>query len=834
MIRFFVAALPLLIFGCQPERQIEKAKMRPSDHLFYQRVYPDTHFDFRGWERELDVIRKDAQRQYQRSAGAWVTQGPGNAGARINTIAVHPRDHRIMLIGFSAGGIYKTMDGGLHWEPVFDDFSILAVGDIVFDESNPNIVYVGTGDPNISGIPFVGKGIYRSTDTGDTWNYLGLEEAGIIAKIVIDPEDPQVMYAASMGIPFYRDGNRGLYKTTNGGQNWEQVLFLGEGTGVIDVAINPEDSRILYAAGWDRIRNYEESTTTGEGARIYKSTDGGTGWTMLGGGLPNQVHSRIGIELAHSNPDRLYAVYVDTSHELEEVFTSTDAGQSWSALPIRSGSGMGTQPLAGFGWYFGKIRLNPSDEEDLYLLGVRLWRFNARSKRWSRVDQFTADVVHVDKHDLIFAGPDTLLLATDGGLYRSTDNAASWYDIEDIPATQFYRVAYNPHNPDLFYGGAQDNGSLSGNKEDLAGWTQYFGGDGFRTIFHPDDPNIYYVETQSGGFYVTRDSGQSYEPATKGINGSDYVNWDAPVIMSQHDPDVLYFGTDRVYRSETGPDEDFKAISDQLTDDTVFLDATANITALAESPFDLKVIFAGTGDGNLYLTEDYGLTWQKSDAGLPDRYLTAIIPSPTNAAVLFVTHSGFRSGERIPHIHRSDDLGKTWIDISGDLPSIPVNDLLVLPNNADQVLFAGTDAGVYFSRDGGRRWLRLGNNMPVIPVFDLEYHPVKNLLIAGTHAKSIMTFDLLQEGIQTDVHTAVNDYRIEVFSVSPNPASDYLQLQTDLKAPVRLTIIDLSGRIQRDQLLHGNRIDISDLEAGVYYLRLWSQQNIKRAAFLKH
>lgn len=833
MIRYFGAALLIFIISCNREPDVLKAKMRPSDHLYWQRAYPDSDFDQKAWEEQFELIKAKLQNQHDRNAGSWITQGPGNAGARINTIAVHPQDPKIILIGFSAGGIYKTSDGGTNWKPVFDNFPILAIGDIEFDPHDPKVVYAGTGDPNISGIPFVGKGVYRSTNTGETWQFLGLEEAGIISEIAIDPDDSKIVYAASMGIPFYRDNNRGLYKSLDSGLTWTQVLFLGDGTGVIDFAVNPDDPEIIYAAGWDRIRNYEESTTTGSGARIYKTIDGGINWTMLEGGLPNQEHSRIGIELSHSNPDRLYAVYVDLDHELEEIYTTTDGGSNWTTIPSREGSGMGTRPFAGFGWYFAKIRLNPVDEEDLYLLGVRLWRFNPRLTQWNRVDQFTADVVHVDKHDMIFLGPDSLLLATDGGLYRSTDRAVSWLDIEDIPTTQFYRVAYNPHNPDLFYGGAQDNGSLSGNQSILNDWTQYFGGDGFRTIFHPDDPLIYYVETQLGGLYVTKNGGQSYEPVSKGINSNENVNWDAPVIMSQHNPDVLYYGTDRVYRNLTGPDENFEVISTPLIDEVVLLDATSNLSVLAESPFDRDLLFAGTGDGNLYRSEDYGTTWQKSDVGLPDRYITAITPSPTFESVVFVTHSGFKAGVNIPHVHRSDDLGAHWVDISGDLPQLPVNDILILPNNDDDVLFVATDAGVYFSRDAGIHWLRLGNNMPLIPVFDLEYNPVTNLLIAGTHAKSIMSFDLLQEGLRSDIQTAVREMTVREFDVSPNPASDYLQLPDLSVTPIHMTIVDITGKIHQVRTISGSQVNIAGLQPGIYHLYLYTRKEISIARFLK-
>lgn len=833
MIRFFGPALIILLISCTGEEFEESDKLLPTDHLYWQRAYPDTVFDIKGWQSEFATVRARLQKTTARNAGVWETQGPGNLGARINTIAIHPEDHNIILIGYSAGGIYKTTDGGASWYPVFDQFSILAIGDIVFDTDNPQVIYAGTGDPNISGIPFAGKGIYKSTDTGDTWEYLALEEAGIISEIIIDPQNPDILYAASMGVPFYRDENRGLYKSVDGGKHWEKILFLGEGTGVIDIVIHPEDGNILYAAGWDRIRNYEESTTEGEGARIYISLNGGQNWSLLAGGLPNRKHSRIGIDLSVSNPDRLYAVYVDLDFELEQIYTTKDGGENWSAIPTGSNSGLGTQPFLGFGWYFGKIRINPYDENDLFLLAVRLWRYNDKTRRWQRADQFTADVVHADKHDLSFVSPDTLLVATDGGLYRSVDDATSWVDIEDIPTTQMYRVAFNPHMPDMYFGGAQDNGSSYGNRSGISDWTQYFSGDGFRTLFHPSDPLIYYVETQLGGLSVTTNGGQSFKRATKGIDASDNINWDAPVIMSRFDPDVLYYGTDRLYRNITGPDEDFVAISPRLTDQIVLLDATSNISAIEESYFNPSVIYVGTGDGNLHRTLDSGQEWQKVDHGLPDRYITSISHSPEFDSVLYVTHSGYKAGEQLPHVHRSEDMGASWLDITGDLPSLPVNDIYVLPNNRDQVLFLGTDAGVYFSKDGGDHWMRLGNNMPLIPVFDLDYNPESNQLIAGTHAKSIMTYDLDQEGIDGQMGVNVRQEIYKELILYPNPATDFVRFDLIPGEDALITLYNIQGQIISQQKSGDGILDVREFPPGTYQIILNDRSGRYAARLLK-
>ena len=799
-------------------------KFAPSDHLYFQRAYPEKSLALHELTREIMAEGKSVQkRPNKRSAGIWQVQGPGNAGARINSVVGHPTDPAIIYVGYSGGGAYKTSDGGLTWKPIFDEFPFLAIGHITLDHVDPNIVYIGTGDPNISGNPFIGDGVYKSINGGDSWQHLGLSETGIVSKVVPHPSIPNLIYVATMGIPYFRDANRGVYKTQDGGQSWEKVLFIGEGTGVIDLVMAPDNPDILIASGWDRIRNYEESTTFGNGARLYKTTNAGSDWNMLDTGLPLDISSRIGLSVTADNPQRVYAFYVDSTHEVGGVYTSTDQGDQWEAMDIGPDSGLPGNALGGFGWYFGKIRANPFDELDVYLLGVRLYRYDADTKKWARGDRSSTSVVHADKHDIFFYDNLTYLMATDGGLYRTPDGGSDWIDIEDIPTTQFYHTAYNPNAPELFYGGSQDNGSVRGNMDAPNEWEMYFGGDGFRTIFHPTNPLIWYVETQRGGLSVTSDGGENFANGRVGVDGADNTNWDVPVLMSSHNPDILYYGTTRVYRNSTGADVQYEVISNHLIDETVLLDATSNVTAIGESYFDPEVLFAGTGDGNLWRSTNGDTIWDKIGTDLPDRYVTSIQPSQNIEGNVFLSLSGYKAGENIPHVFLSKDDGLTWSDISGDLISVPVNDLFVLPNADDQVIFAGTDAGVYFTRNGGDHWQRLGSNFPMIAVFDLEYNVARNILIAATFGKSILSFDLEQEGLRGDGTSGSKNITTLPLRIFPNPAATDIQIAADLsKTPqTPYEIRHLSGKMM-DQGFIGpySSIPIERLPAGTYFLRL--------------
>lgn len=832
---FFYVVIHLLPIESvtHPQDTSDHSIFRPSDHLHFQRAYPEKNLDLTAYYKTLQAGRRNS---FQRSAGSWQTQGPGNAGARINHIAVDPSDQETIYIGYAGGGIYKTEDGGNTWNPIFDDYPILSIGCLAIDPVQTNTVYAGTGDPNITGIPFIGQGIYKSEDGGANWEASGLSETGIISEIIIHPTESNTIYAASMGSPFERSSDRGLYKSIDGGTTWTQILFLSEMTGIIDIAMSPDNPNVLFAAGWDRLRNNQESITFGDGAKIFKSHDGGNTWEQLQGGLPTDAQSRIGLAIAPSDAHQIYTVYVGKNHEVYGVFRSVDEGVSWSEIDTDPLSGLPATALQGFGWYFGKIEVHPTNPEEVFLLGVRLYRRNPNTSLWQRADTGNGDVVHVDMHDLVFLSDQELLLATDGGLYGSQNGGQSWTDLENIPTTQFYHVSYNPHYPAIYYGGAQDNGSLSGSASTINDWRRYFGGDGFRTLFHPEDPLVYYVETQHGGLSVTSDGGQTHQNATLGINMADNVNWDAPVIMSRHNPDHIYMGTDRLYQSMLGTSVDFQAISPMLTDSVVFLEATSNVTAISESFFEPSFLAVGTGDGNLWITEDLGATWKNFSSEIPDRYITAIHHSPTWHDHIYLSLSGFKDADNTPHVLQSLDRGAHWISISGNLPNIPVNDLYILPNNGDEVIFAATDAGVFITENGGAEWTSMGNNLPAIPVFDLDYNVEKNELIAATFGKSIVTFGLEQLGLGSDAVTSTDENNHHQIVISPNPVIDKLNIKHDRDIPPDLiTIFDVTGKtlLELESPLNAS-LDVNGLRAGLYIVNIrWTDSTGSTSTFVK-
>ncbi|MFK7808536.1 MAG: T9SS type A sorting domain-containing protein [Saprospiraceae bacterium] len=858
-----ITFLFLFFFACEQQKNqpTEKKitdkltqKYEPSEEFFLQRSYPDGKFNVRAYTTALKDAKQASIANTRDINGfdeAWTTQGPGNIGARANCVVANPQNEDVIYTGFAKGGVFKTTDGGTNWNPIFDDQTFLSIGDIVLDPNDPETIYVGTGDVNISGYPSIGDGLHRSTDGGNTWEHLGLEEQRIISKIVVDPTNSERIFVGAMGLPFERNDERGLYRSEDNGATWEQVLFLSDSTGVIDVLMNPDNPDVLYAAGWDRIRNNIESVVEGFGAKIYKSIDGGDSWNLMEGGLPNDIpHSRIGMEMYGSDPDILFIHYVGSDLSFESIYKSIDAGESWFQIPSDEyANGLPADVLRTFGWYFGKIRVNPNNENDIFILGVDLWRTLDGGNSWFMATPIWWQYsVHADKHDLLFLPSGDIILTTDGGLYRTDNSAQEWVDIENIPTTQFYRVAYNPHNPNLYFGGAQDNGSTGGSAAGINDWLRIYGGDGFQMAFDTENPNRFFAETQNGNIVVTLDGGYFFDDGTFGIDFDDRRNWDMPYFISPHDNNVLYTGTYRVYKGE-GQIPFWNTISDDLSDGTDEEHRYHNITTINESPLVEGLLYVGTGDGNVWRKDSNNPNWISISNGLPDQYVTDVYASPTDENVVYVTYSGYRDNDNMPRIHRSEDKGATWTDISSDLPDLAINKLLVLPDFSDSILFVATDGGIYGSIDKAESWERVGTNMPMAINFDMVINEANNQLVAGTFARSIMTYPLdsliasynfVEDSI--DVSQSEPTFAIKhSLKVYPSPASDFVQIELgniEQGRSFEVAILNSIGQLQYHQKGDGQtgeyQVDVSQWPAGTYFVKTKIRHQVVVEQFVKN
>ncbi len=805
----------------EEEEENELKEMDGPNEWFYLQRSFNNKFDYKAYRNVLGSVQSGINNKLFRQAAAaaglnasWTLEGPGNIGGRINSVAIHPTNANIIYAGNATGGIFKTIDGGQNWFPVFDSQSYFPVGVIVFQPGNPDVIYAGTGDPNVGGYSYIGNGIYKSTDAGATWTNLGLSNECTISRICINPVDTNIIYASTIGITFYPSPERGVYKSIDGGQNWTQSLFINDSTSVIDLIMDPTDPQILYAAAWNRIRSTDYSLVHGNDSRIYKTTNGGSNWTMLTNGLPTGDLGRISLTMSGLNHDVLYASFSDTLHELLGIYKTTSGGNAWSAIPL---NGL-NEPFNGQGWYSGGVIVNPFNDDELMLCGVNLYKTTDGGQFWFLgAPEWWQYIVHGDMHDVKYYGPNDIYLTTDGGLYHTIDGGQNWLDIENIPNNQFYRITIDPHTG-LYSGGVQDNGTTTGDASMLNNWQRIFGGDGFKIIYHPTDPATYYVETQNGGIYSISQFGQN--TATAGLDTTEERNWDMPYIMSSSNPDLLYTGTTRVYKNTFGPNVFWVPISQNLVDSPYTTEARFHtISCLVESEVSNNNLYVGTSDGNVWNSTNAGNSWNNVTNTLPDLYVTSIATSKVNANVAFVSHSGYRENDYIPHVHKTTDNGNSWVDISGNLPQIAVNVIMTTDN--DSLIFAGTDAGVYVTIDGGINWDRVGNNMPVVPVYDIALDINTNKLLAGTHGRSMMSYPMDSLFLGSKPVPAMN----VSINVYPNPSVDNVRLDfiCNKKTEALISMYNSNGMKLREFTLDSNsflNIPVGEYSSGIYYIRV--------------
>ncbi len=732
---------------------------RPSDWGWMQRVFPYGTADKTA---HIEAIQQ-AQRMRsnlslpatsmlatvtQLNAIPWQFAGPENIGGRISDIEYNPVNPDIVYAGAATGGVFKSGDGGYTWRPVFDEQAVLSVGDIAVDPVNPNIVYVGTGEANGGHNNFPGAGVYKSENAGETWRLIGLEYTASIGRIVIDPANTNRIYVAAAGSYFGPDADRGVYRSTDGGATWNKSLFVSDSTGAIDLIINPENPSILHAAMWERVRRPERSHLYGYSSGIYRSTNRGNSWTRLGAidGLPenDRYIGRIGLALCESEPEIIYALYTDYKSNIgygyRACYRSTDGGLTWLRVDPGKSIAMGTGT---FSWYFGNIRVHPKDPWRVYAMDVSFMRSEDGGDSWPIIYGYGNPFpdFHVDHHALAFHPfhPDTLLNGNDGGINISHDSGVSWTKVDLLPVTQFYEITMDQSNPQRLYGGTQDNGTLrtlSGRTDD---WEPIYGGDGFFVIVDPVNPNILYAEAQFGYLGKSTNGGTNFRSVLNGINSEEPTNWSTPVVMDPNNHLVLYYGTNRIYQTRNGADS-WVVISPDLSKGLPTA-SLGTVTSIAVAASNSNVIYAGTDDGNVWVTKNDGESWTDVTHGLPYRWVTRITVDPANEAIAYVTFSGLKWKSPQPHVFRTADMGESWQDISNNLPDAPVNAILVDPVYSN-LLYLGSDVGCYFSPDYGGTWYALGAELPVVPVYSMDIHRVLRRLVIGTHGRSMYVMDL--------------------------------------------------------------------------------------------
>lgn len=801
MIRITAAGLLLFLTAqcIAPRKQLE-TEQYPADWIYVQRAWPYGRIKPGAYHNARQQAAT-MQRQYARDNDSiWENVGPTNIEGRVTDILVHPSNSNVIYVGAASGGIFRTMDGGTSWEPIFDDAGSISIGALAMDPNNPNVIYAGTGEANggYNSAAFPGNGVYKSTDGGNTWTLTGLDSTHQIGRIAIDPNNTNRIFVAAMGEQYGSTPHRGVYRSDNAGVTWQNVLHVTDTTGCIDLAINPRNSDTVYAAMWERRRYPWNRDYAGPTSGVYRSTDGGGTWQMLQNGLPasTQNTGRIGIAIARSQPQRIYAVYSTDPvvNMFDGVYRSDDGGDSW----IRTDDGVALSNAFGsFGWYFGNIRVDPTDPEVVYVLGYELQKSTDGGVNWTEI----GNGIHVDHHALVIReqNPDALYLGNDGGVYFSNSGGASWSYNGKLPITQFYACDIDPHNPQRYLGGTQDNGTLFNISNNSPVWTPILGGDGFYTLVNTADSNILYAEWQNGNLHRSDDRGGWMIDATTGIDHLEPCNWSTPVEMDPSDPDIMYYGTNHVYQSTDGAFF-WNKISPDLTDGpSPGPNTFGTLTTIDVSPVDNNYIYAGTDDGNVWVTQNTGGSWTNISAGLPKLWVSRVAADPWDPMKAYVTFSGYGWSDYQPHVFVTTNAGASYVDITGDLPQGPVNDIIPDPDSAG-TLYVATDFGVFITYDHGLQWQPLGSGMPLLPVLDIDYDTTGKLL-AATHGRSMWTLNLPPPPEDTMPPIGVTDLLVPVmFSVTPNPASDYFEvrMRTSMPCKAQLTLVPSDGKLESE------------------------------------
>jgi len=723
----------------------------------------------------------------------WRSIGPANPGGRVTDIAGIPGDPKTFYVAGADGGLFKTVNGGTTFKELFTDQPVYSVGAIAIAPSDPNVIWLGSGEGNPRNTASFGNGVYRSTDAGETWKHLGLDDSERIARIRVDPRDPDVAYVAALGHEFGPNQERGLFKTEDGGKSWRKVLYIDQDTGCSDVDLDPSNPRIVYAGMYAYRRRPYYFSSGGGATALYKSTDGGATWKKLGNGLPKGEIDRIGIAVSLSQPQTVYMI---TESKTEGVlFRSDDRGESWRKVH--------DDPTINFRpFYYSDIRVDPKDPDRVYSLGGGLSLSTDGGKTFQRI----ANNVHGDHQALWIdpQDPNRILSGSDGGFQVSLDGGKTFEILNNVVLSQFYHVAYDLRQPYYVCGGLQDNGNWCGPSATLFtegirkdDWYTVSGGDGFFVVPDLDAPHLVYSDSQGGNITLTDTrSGNTRSihphPVEIGSSGNAIAgykyrfNWNPPIALSPHDSKTVYFGGNVLFKT-TSYGQSWEAISPDLTTDDkekqlssggpVVTDNTAaefhcTILTIAESPAARGVIWVGTDDGNIQVTRDGGRTWTntvKNIPGLPPySWVPAIEASRFDAGTAYVAVDRHRDNDFAPYAFKTTDYGQTWKPIRGNLPAKGYVWVVREDPKNRNLLYLGTELGIFASWEGGTRWVSIRNNLPPVAVNDIAIHPRDNDLIIGTHGRGAWILDDL-----TPLQQLASALPTEAYLFDLRPATRY-------------------------------------------------------------
>jgi photosystem II stability/assembly factor-like uncharacterized protein len=806
-----------------------------SDWFVRQRAFPFDDIPNGERIKSIEYVKNNMPVSDLGIEATWSLVGPTNIEGRISTIAIHPTNPQIVYIGCAGGGVWKSTNFCQSWVSVFDNQNTSSIGALAIDPSNPETIYCGTGEANALRSYYPGTGMFKSTNGGTTWTFIGLPNSYCFGDIAINPLNTQELYAAAVGSLRHKNPERGLYKSTNGGLNWTLSLFFSDSVGATDVVLDPNTPSKVFCAMWERQRREDYIKYGGPMTALYLSTNSGSTWSIVNGGFPSNdpTLGRIALDISKSNPLVIYALTSYANGNSRGLYKTSDGGNTWSLI---NGS---VASSSNYAWFNRICKVSPTDPNNVYCGGLNMEHSVNGGSSFS-----TGGADHVDQHAAAFAPSNTsfIVIGNDGGIDYTTNGGTSWLQSQTLPVTQFYAGDVDYNNTNTVMGGAQDNGTLRTLTGGLNNWTDITGGDGFYCLVDYTTSQRVYASTQNGALERSTNGGNSFMSGTSGLDLT-YSNWMTPYVMDKTTPLTLYCGTYKIFKTINGM-QSWTAISPDLTNGHI--QNLGTITTVDVSKSNPNVIYCGTDDANVWVTTNGGTNWTKINSGLPYRWVTRVTIHPDSANVCYVTLSGYKVDSLGAHIYRTSNYGSTWISLHGNLPDAPLNDVIIDPADY-KTLYVASDIAVMYTTDLGTTWQVLGTGFPTnVPCHHILLHNPSRTLYLWTHGRSIFKISIPLVGISNNHNGVPVSYKL--YQNFPNPFNPNTKIKYDIpvgaygNTPLRIVIYDLLGRevttLINENLKPGTyevQWDASAFSSGVYFYKLTAGEfgDVKKMILIK-
>ncbi|HEX2786788.1 MAG TPA: T9SS type A sorting domain-containing protein [Ignavibacteria bacterium] len=785
------------------------------DWFAKQRAFPFDEIPQDEYLKSVEYVKNEMPYSSNRDVVDWTLAGPINIEGRITTAVIDPVNPQIVYCGSANGGVWKSTNFCQTWTSIFDNQNTSSIGALAIDPNNPNIIYCGTGEANSLRSYYPGTGMYKSVNGGANWTFIGLDSSFCIGNIAINPSNSQEVYVASMGWTRRKNDQRGIYKSTNGGVNWSRSFFIADSVGAIDVAIDPSNPSRVFAAMWERQRREDYVKYGGIKSGLYLSTNSGASWSQVSGGFPinDATLGRISFDICRNSPQIMYALTAFANGNSRGLYKSTNDGVNWNQV---NASGAASSNYA---WFNRICKVHPTNPDVVICGGLNMEASVNGGTSFS-----TLPASHVDEHAVAFApsNPGFLVLGNDGGIDYTTNAGLTWNESTTLPITQFYAGDISYLNPSTILGGTQDNGTIRTTGGLV--WNEIYGGDGFYALVDYSNQQYVYASSQSGGLGRSTNGGSSFLGATSGLDLT-YTNWMTPYVMDKNNPQILYCGTYKIFKT-TNRMQSWTAISPDLTNGHV--QNLGTITTVDVSKSNPNVIYCGTDDANVWVTQNSGTNWTKINNGLPYRWVTRVAVHPDSANVCYVTLSGYKVDSTGSHIFRTTNFGTNWTSVRGNLPDAPINDVIIDPNFTG-TLFIGTDINVMVSTNWGTTWSVLAQGIPSnVPCHDLTLHNPTRKLVVWTHGRSAFQITLpVVLNTENSASEIPNSYELKQNYPNPFNPSTNLEFQIPKTELVKLTVYDISGKVianlinkNLNQGTYRVQFNGNNLSSGVYFYKL--------------